>query len=228
MKVPTLSQAEIQAFVESRRLGETYVPEVGSVGVESSMSDELVSQFVDVVNGILTEVLKDTSKSQERMHSLLEQELTGPAIKFFESLPPDAKFTPGFWSFMSFQISSVLEWRYPPNDKEGWSKNFVSSHSPSDFIDGFLPRIIVRGLIARNSDKALSLSGQDFWRSHILRVKTGFSKEMSIAFAEHVVETSMSVAEQRTLAKKIRSARSNVIFEALDSTQATTILKSLI
>jgi hypothetical protein len=228
MKVPTLSQAEIQAFVEARRLGETYVPEVGSVGVESSMSDELVSQFVDVVNGILTEVLKDTSKSQERMHSLLEQELTGPAIRFFESLPPDAKFTPGFWSFMSFQISSVVEWRYPPNDKEGWSKNFVSSHSPSDFIDGFLPRIIVRGLIARNSDKALSLSGQDFWRSHILRVKTGFSKEMSIAFAEHVVETSMSVAEQRTLAKKIRSARSNVIFEALDSTQATSILKSLI
>ena len=228
MKVPILSQSEMQAFVEARRLGEIYEPEVGSVGGESSISDELVPQFVDEVHGILSEVLKNTSNSQERMHSQLEKELTGPAIKFYESLPPDAKFTPGFWSFMSFQISSVVEWRYPPNDKEGWSRNFVSSHSPSDFIDGFLPRIIVRGLIARSSAKALSLSGQDFWRSHILRVKTGFSKEMSIAFAEHVVDTGMAVADQRSLAKKIRSARSNVIFEALDSAQATKILKSLL
>jgi hypothetical protein len=228
MKVPTLSQSEMQAFVEARRLGEVYEPEVGSVGVESSISDELVPQFVDEVHGILSEVLKNTSNSQEKMHSQLERDLTGPAIKFFEALPPDAKFTPGFWSFMSFQISSVVEWRYPPNDKEGWSRNFVSSHSPSDFIDGFLPRIIVRGLIARSSAKALSLSGQDFWRSHILRVKTGFSKEMSIAFAEHVVDTGIAVAEQRSLAKKIRSVRSNVIFEALDSAQATKILKSLL
>jgi len=228
MKVPTLSQSEMQAFVEARRLGEVYEPEVGSVGVESSISDELVPQFVEEVHGILSEVLKNTSNSQEKMHSQLEKDLTGPAIKFFETLPPDAKFTPGFWSFMSFQISSVVEWRYPPNDKEGWSRNFVTSHSPSDFIDGFLPRIIVRGLIARSSVKALSLSGQDFWRSHILRVKTGFSKEMSIAFAEHVVDTGMAVAEQRSLAKKICSARSNVIFEALDSAQATKILKSLL
>jgi hypothetical protein len=218
----------MKEFVEARRAGQVYEPEVGFVGSESSLQEDLITRFVDEVHKILDEVTKDTKTSQERLHGLFEQALTLPALNFFESLPPAAKFTPGFWSFISFKIAAAVEWRYPPNDKEGWSRNFVSSHSPSDFIDGFLPRIVVRGLIASNSAKALSLSGQDFWRSHILRVKTGFSKEMSIAFAEHVVDASMPVAEQRTLAKKIRSARSNIIFEALDSSQAAKILKSLI
>jgi len=228
VKIPTLTQFEMNEFVEARRRGEVYEPEVSFVGSESSLEQSLISEFVNEVKKILSQVMGDRSASQERLHSLFEKEITKPAVKFFEAIPTDAKFTPGFWSYLSFELCEVIEWRYPPNDKEGWAKNFVSSHSPSDFIDGFLPRIIVRGLIASDSSKALSLSGQDFWRSHILRVKTGFSKEMSIAFAEHVVETSMTVAQQRILAKKIRSTRSNVIFETLDSSQAANILKSLI
>jgi hypothetical protein len=228
MKIPTLTQVEVNEFVEARRNGRVYEPEIGFVGTESSINESLISEFVDEVSQILDEVKGDSSSSQERLIGLFERNLTKPAVKFFDSLPTEAKFTPGFWSYLSFKLSGVIEWRYPPNDKEGWAKNFVASHSPSDFIDGFLPRIIVKGLIASESPTALSLSGQDFWRSHILRVKTGFSKEMSIAFAEHVVETSMPVAEQRILAKKIRSTRSNVIFETLDSSQAAKILKSLI
>ena len=228
MKIPTLTQFEMNEFVEARRRGEVYEPVVSFVGSESSLEESLISEFVNDVNIILSEVKGDGSASQERLHSVFEKELTKPAVEFFDAIPTDAKFTPGFWSYLSVQLSEVIEWRYPPNDKEGWAKNFVASHSPSDFIDGFLPRIIVRGLIASNSSKALSLSGQDFWRSHVLRVTTGFSKEMSIAFAEHVVDTSMTVAEQRILAKRIRSTRSNVIFETLDSSQAANLLKSLI
>jgi hypothetical protein len=228
MKVPTLSQSEMKAFTEARRVGESYDPEVIYTGSELSLGDELVSEFVEGVNLVLSEVKLENASSQEMSHSNFEKKLTARALRFFEALPPEAKFSPGFWSYVSFRIADAVEWRYPPNDKEGWSKNFVSSHSHSDFIDGLLPRIVVRGLIARDSSKALSLSGQDFWRSHILRVKTGFSKVVSIAFAEHVVDVSMPVSEQRIVAKRVRSARSNVIFEALDSSQAVKMLETLL
>ena len=228
MKIPTLSQSEMKAFTDARRVGASYEPEVFYVGSDLILGDELVSGFVEEVKSILSKVTSDTKSSQEMSHSNFEQRLTIVALEFFEKLPPEAKFSPGFWSYVSFKIADAVEWRYPPNDKEGWSKNFVSSHNPSDFIDGLLPRIVVRGLIARGSPKALSLSGQDFWRSHILRVKTGFSKVVSIAFAEHVVNVSMPVSEQRIVAKRIRSARSNVIFEALDSSQAAKMLETLL
>jgi hypothetical protein len=228
MKIPTLSQSEMKTFTEARRNGQSYDPEIVYVGSDSSLNDDLVSIFVEEVKLALSTVKADTSSTQETLYSNFEQSLTLLSLEFFDALPPEAKFTPGFWSFVSSEIANEVEWRYPPNNKEGWSKNFVSSHSPSDFIDGFLPRIIVRGLIAKDSDKALSLSGQDFWRSHILRVKTGFSKVVSIAFAEHVVNVSMPVSEQRIVAKRIRSARANVIFEALDSSQAVKMLDTLL
>lgn len=228
MRIPTLSQSEMKAFTDARRIGEFYEPEVFHVGSDLSLDDETISGFVAGVNSILSEVTANTKSSLEISHANFEQKLTIVALEFFATLPPEAKFSPGFWSYVSFKVADAVEWRYPPNDKEGWAKNFVSSHSPSDFIDGLLPRIIVRGLIAKKSPKALSLSGQDFWRSHILRVKTGFSKVVSIAFAELVVDVSMPVSEQRIVAKRIRSVRSNVIFEALDPSQAAKMLETLL
>jgi hypothetical protein len=50
MKIPTLSQSEMKAFTESRRVGESYDPEVFYIGSDLILGDEIVSEFVQEVN----------------------------------------------------------------------------------------------------------------------------------------------------------------------------------
>jgi hypothetical protein len=226
MKIPTISQLEMDKFIEVRRTGAEYSPETIWIGSEKSLEEGLVETFCEALESVSSKY-KSGTKSESDRKSDFEAEISPVCIAFFKKLPPDAKFSPGFWSYVSAKLVNVIEWRHPIVDKDGWSKNFVATHKPSEFIDGFLPRVIVRSLIAGESEVAMSLVLQDFWRSHILRVKTGFSKNVSIAFAEHAVTAKLNTSDSREFAKELKSVRSNVIFEALDSSQARKVIESL-
>lgn len=216
MKIPTLLQTEINEFIESIRQDKPYLPKVTWSGEENALSEAALEDFVSQAMETFRSSTAGITKSKEKKTESLELALTKLTLDFFNQIPDQAKFEPGFWSYLSFRLSPIIVWRYPPNDKEGWGRNFVAKHSPSDFIDGFLPRILVRGQIAQGSELSESFLQQDFWRSHILRVKTGFSQTMSQSFAEKVVREKLPVENQRTAAKKLRSIRSNVIFELLN------------
>jgi hypothetical protein len=225
VKIPTLLQTEINEFIESMRLNREYLPKVTWSGDDNALGDSLIEDFVAQAMEIFRSSTTGITKSREKKTEALELGLTKLTVEFFSQIPTQAKFEPGFWSYLSFRLSPIILWRYPPNEKEGWGRNFVSKHSPSDFIDGFLPRILVRGQIAVGSELAESFLQQDFWRSHILRVKTGFCQTMSQSFAEKVVSEKLPVEVQRAAAKKLRSIRSNVVFELLDKPDCEKLIK---
>jgi hypothetical protein len=195
------------------------------VGSENSLSEEVLESFCGEIQTIFIDFAKG-SKAMADFRKL-ETAIAPACLLFFKQLPPEAKFTPGFWSYLSVRLSEIVEWRHPVSNDQGWGKNFVATHKPSDFVDGFFPRITIRSLIASESSIAMSLVLQDFWRSHILRVKTGFSKAVSIAFAEHAVSQGFSTAQSRDFTKKVKSARSNILFEALTDSQAKKVIETL-
>lgn len=225
MKIPTVSQLEMDVFVQSRRDGNSYTPEIILVGSENSLSEEDLENFFGEIQTIFMDFTQG-SKTRADFRKL-ETAIAPSCLLFFKKLPPEAKFTPGFWSYLSVRLSDIVEWRHPVKNKKGWEKNFVATHKPSDFVDGFLPRITIRSLIASESPIAMSLELQDFWRSHILRVKTGFSKAVSIAFAEHAVSKGFNTDESRDFTKKVKAARSNILFEALTDSQAKKVIETL-
>jgi len=226
MKIPILLQTEINQFVEALRAGQNYEPKVASISDEAALDEVLVEKFVSDALSILKSCTGGITKTKEKKTENLELQLTDLALDFFEKLPHAAKFEPGFWSYLSFRLATIIVWRYPPNEKEGWGRNFLVKHAASEFPDGFLPRIILRGQIASGSNEAEAFIQQDFWRSHILRVKTGYSQTMSQSFAEKVIRNRSLVEEQRQVAKKIRSLRSNIIFELLDKTDCDSLVDS--
>lgn len=227
MKRPTVSQSDMHEFVHELRAGSQVEPKISMSGEENSLSTELVEEFVADFKELKDSCSKGLTKSKDKKHSEFEREASPLVVRLLEELPMSCRFDPGFWSYLSYRVSDVITWRYPPNEAEGWSKNFVASHASSDFVDGFLPRLAIKGLIATGSADSTNLTQQDFWRSHILRVKTGFSKNVSQAFAEAVVRDQLVVEKQRSMAKSIRSIRSNVIFEVLNPAQAKAIVDDI-
>jgi hypothetical protein len=227
VKIPTILQSELALVLEALRKSAIYDPKISYLGFDDSVDSDLVENLVSELTILFSKESKKSTKSKDKRYSAFELAATPIVLDFFCRLPHSCKFNPGFFGYLSYRIRDVIVWRFPPNDSEGWSKNFVASASSSEFVDGFIPRLIIRGLIAKGSTEAEGLIQQDFWRSHVLRVKTGFSQEMSQAFAEEVVESSIAVEEQRSIAKRIRSIRSNVIFELLTKVDARKIVRDL-
>lgn len=227
MKKPTITQSDMHEFVDELRKGNPIEVRVVYVGDDNSVAQELLDDFVSSVVLLKESCSKGIAKSKDKKYSDFEREASPMVANLLRQLPLSCKFDPGFWSYLSYRIADVIIWRYPPNDSDGWAKNFVASHTVSDFIDGFLPRIAVKGLVAEGSTGSTALTQQDFWRSHILRVKTGFSKNVSQAFAEAVISDEIVVEKQRSMAKLIRSIRSNVIFETLSASQAKDVVDSV-
>lgn len=225
MKYPSISQVEMRDFIVELRSGSLGAqPKIVFHGEETSLDDGLIDGFVRDFNALYEGCVRGITKSKEKKFVEFEQQASPLLISLLEQLPVRLQFDPGFWSYLSYRVVNVIIWRYPINDKEGWGKNFVQTHTQSDFVDGFLPRLAIKGLIAKGSKAAEALVQQDFWRSHILRVKTGFSPNVSKAFAELVANEGTVVDTQRTMAKSIRSQRSNVIFEVLTIDQAKALV----
>ena len=225
MKYPNISQADMKEFVTSLQNGPSVrEPKIALSGEDSALPDELIEGFVSDFTKLQETCSKGIAKSKDKKFAQFEQQASPMVATLLNKLPLKAQFDPGFWSYLSYRVADVIVWRYPPNDKDGWGKNFVASHTQSDFVDGFLPRLAIKGLISAGSEKAAALTQQDFWRSHILRVKTGFSQNVSQAFAELVVDEGTVVETQRAMTKSIRSQRSNVIFEVLTKEQAKALV----
>lgn len=227
MRYPSISQVEMKDFVLGLRSGSrANDPKVAYSGEETALNDEVVEGFVSDFNHLYETCSKGIAKSKEKKFVEFEQRASPLVVNLVGQLPIKVQFDPGFWSYLSYRVANVILWRYPPNDKDGWGKNFVETHTQSDFVDGFLPRLAIKGLIANGSQVAADLVQQDFWRSHILRVKTGFSPNVSTAFAELVVKDGIVVEVQRSIAKSVRSQRSNIIFEVLTRDQARDLVQN--
>jgi len=227
MRIPLMSQVEMNTYLTELRAGRNFEPKVDFMGAEIATLDYHIDNFL---NGLLESIDlaggKLAEPGKEKVFGDFEQRALEVCVQFFDGLPDECKFEPGFWTYLSWRCADVIAWRYPVNEKKGWVDNFFARYSASDFINAFIPRLVVQGLITRG-DSARSFRGQDFWRSHVLRVKTGFSKEVSNGFANIAKNESVNTEDARIIAKKVRAIRSNVIFEALDKPQAEILVGEL-
>ena len=222
-----MTQAEMNSYLTELRAGRSFDPKVDFTGSDTADLEKHIDNLldgllksIDLAGGSLTEPGKD------KVFGDFEENALEVSVQFFDDLPDECKFEPGFWTYLSWRCADIIAWRYPVNDKKGWVDNFFARYSASDFINAFIPRLIVQGLITRG-DPARSFKGQDFWRSHVLRVKTGFSKEVSNGFANISKSESINTEEARIIAKKIKAIRSNVIFEVLNKPQAEALVGEL-
>jgi hypothetical protein len=69
--------------------------------------------------------------------------------------------------------------------------------------------------------------GTDFWRSHIIRVRTGRARVLAQAFAKMQGSDRMMTDELRQFARRLNRQWSNVIMLDYDEKQSNDILKEI-
>jgi len=69
--------------------------------------------------------------------------------------------------------------------------------------------------------------GSDFWRSHILRVKTGSAPTVARAFANRQVVSRLETDSLRELASRLNRTWSNVVLHLYSEAEATKLLDEL-
>lgn len=223
MKLPIVSSTSFRRFIETKRLGEMPTCEVNEHD-SIEISNELIDNFMETlqIEMAKAEGLKKKNGKPEGLegrHAAFELAMLEPTVEFFNSIPDEAIFEPGFWCFLGYRAYSVIEWRHPGNS--GLENFGVIS---ARLIESLLMRIYLRGIIGGETESRAVMS-QDFWRSHVLRVKLGQSKVTARAFAAAVSRDGIKIDDQRAIARRLNGLRSNVVFELLTKEQAEDVVE---
>jgi hypothetical protein len=139
---------------------------------------------------------------------------------------------PGFWRYLALEYFwGIICWREAgafAGADYGKYRKYIDGVNPSECV---LIRMFIRAQIAlEDGDYALATAiprGTDFWRSHILRVRTSSAPIVSRAFAREQARSRMGTSEVRAFARRLNRLRTNVVLDVYDRTESEALLTEL-
>jgi hypothetical protein len=153
-------------------------------------------------------------------------------VRLYEALarfPVEILDDPSFWAYLSVgPFWFFVRWREPPaqRQRDGYK----------DYVDGRVNhacvplRMYLRAqAVTDGLDSSLAAAvprGTDFWRSHVIRVRTGAAPELARAVTEQQRDARMSVGPLREYAKRINRRWSNQILHILDKDESRAVAQS--
>jgi hypothetical protein len=150
---------------------------------------------------------------------------------FLASLPPEVLDDPGFWRYLAAgRFWWFVQWREAVPIASGRVGTYTSANRNTEQIP---LRLFLRAKsISGGSD--LSLAGAltkstDFWRSHVIRVRTGTAPPVARSFAEMQANelTHLSTEPLRAYARRLNRTWTNVNLNLLDGDEAAALISEL-
>ncbi|MGE0294817.1 MAG: DUF6339 family protein [Hyphomonadaceae bacterium] len=142
-----------------------------------------------------------------------------------------------FWLWLTFawsggDFAKLVDWRFQGKPDQ---KNYGVT-SAASFREGFLARLWWRAEIGcqpgAKDPYAIARQGdQDIWRSHILRQRYGRNRSFARSFISTLYpkgKRTLSIREERELAKLTRARNAATAFELLDDNTRDAVLSELI
>lgn len=228
MQYPTISVHSYQRYINELREGSP---------LENRPEAVLRGQGEEPFLRVRAELLRILDEWKKSLKSIgdssakkeeLEAKLSGEVFRVLEDLPVTLLTDSDFWRYLSCEyFFQFTLWR----DGEGCALASFGASSSSVSFDCVPFRMFNRGLIAftisddMNDLDYAEIPGTDLWRSHILRVLTSYSASMTQVILDYFEAGKLPTAVVREVAKRLRKARANVVFEVLDYHEAELIIK---
>ena len=159
--------------------------------------------------------------NQASDRDLFEGIAAGQLHKTVRNLPTEVLDDPSFWRYLSIaHFWWLVRWRESGTFKGGDYSKYRKYLDASNPIECVLTRMLLRGQIALRDGDDYSLAatiprGTDFWRSHILRVRTGTTPTLARAFVERQAENRLETTEIRAYAKQLNRVWTNVVLSRI-------------
>lgn len=136
---------------------------------------------------------------------------------------------PSFWRYLSLKwFWEFIEWREARAFYTGKHLRYIDGTSSTDCV---LTRMYLRMSSLGGADhEALADildAATDFWRSHVVRVRTATAPHLTRAFVRMQAEERMNTNLLRVFAKRINRTWTNVLLDHYDDNEARELLAEL-
>jgi len=231
MPYPILSKSEARLYlqaVESAAEAGKEPPSFPESRQADDGSDEDWESLAEDIAGALTSLAAKIGQSPEVKGSEFEV-AAGPIV---HSILPEhpALADAEFWVWLTLaHCQTIVDWRYP-------GKRNLRNFGIGGAGENLLYRLWLRAEIAyspgRKDEYELSRFGDiDFWRSHIFRQSYGEMRSFARALVEFQFPANngrkarLKIHDIRELAKGLKRARTNLMFEVMTESRATQFIE---
>lgn len=142
-------------------------------------------------------------------------------------VPPDVLDDRGFWRFLALRYFwDFIAWREEGPFARGNYLKYVDAATNTESV---LPRMYLRaGAVADNEDLASAVpKGTDFWRSHVLRVRTGSAPPLTRAFVARQAEHRLQTDALRAIARRLNRTWANIVLHTYDEGEASDLIEAI-
>jgi hypothetical protein len=227
MSYPVLTRAKTIEYVLARRSGAVAdgPPEHDLRGPDD--------EFEEIVNEALQAVIDkwqgaDPLNIANAAKDGVTGDLSVELYKGLRDLPGTVLSDRDFWRYCAAFLYDVIQWRMGDNcqlTNYGATSDSVRDCLPHDMFQR--AHIAYMGGVACGDPDPFELarlSSSDVWRSHILRVQTGNAPVVAHELLVDVKAGKLKTDVVREVAKRLKRARANVLFEVLSQAQARELL----
>lgn len=143
--------------------------------------------------------------------------------------------SPGFWAFLGTRYFWwFISWRHAATLTSGVYPNYRKYVDGTNAAECVVLRAYLRARLVYEpaADEPYRLTssvprGADFWRSHVLRVRTSSSPVLTRSFAIRQTTDRLGTDELRSFAKRLNRTWTNVVLHTYDADDAEALLNDL-
>jgi hypothetical protein len=181
------------------------------------------------IAAVAAEIAKDaetwTNKDRDRFEGKA-------SVKLYEALravPPEILDDRGFWRYLALRYFwEFIAWREQGAFAAGNHLKYVDASTNTEAV---LPRMYLRALAVgggAHSELASAVTeATDFWRSHVLRVRTGSAPALTRAFAAKQARDRLMTESLREAAKRLNRNWTNVVLYLYDDDEARRVIDKI-
>lgn len=180
----------------------------------STTEREVDLSGVETVATDLADVIDALADPNDETRERVEAAFCGRVHAALDQLPIEVLDDQRFWRYLAVRyFAGFVVWRESSALTQG---NVAKYFEPSVGVESIPLRMFLRGQVTRTADGNYDLAsaipaGTDFWRSHVLRVKTGRAPGVTAAFALMQSTDRLATIPLRALARLVNRMWANVV-----------------
>jgi hypothetical protein len=224
MRYPIITASKCAEI--SRQLIEATSPSIDAHVEWVGQGDEINLQTVGLLADDIKRQMADwTDRDRDRF----EGKMSPVLLAALQDVPTEILDDRGFWRYLGLQhFWEFIAWREETPFAKGNHLRYVDASSSTESV---LTRMYLRAQSLGGVDH-YELSGAipmatDFWRSHVLRVRTGTAQPLTRAFASKQAEERLKSETLRDAARRLNRLWANIELHTYDDNQAEGVIDGI-
>lgn len=229
MRYPTISKTNADELVRALVTGQS--PAIGADVSWVGVGDEVnLSALGATVGQLKKRWLEFRGSDDGGRPEEFEGLAAGDLHQALRDLPIEALDDPGFWRYVSLaELWWFIKEREAGPIGRGNHMKYIDGSHPAECVP---LRMFLRAQAVRDGDDYSLASSMkqatDFWRSHVIRVRTVEAPPLARSFTKLQLEKRMpTTPELRPFARRVNRLWANVVLNRLDENDADELMNEL-